>query len=92
MNDPKNFSQLNLVELERLASTWAEEYPIIEKITLYPGKISPNSGKEPKTHYVYIVRICSPPHRKDPVYQNTLKVAGNAEIVLYWTWRNTQKK
>lgn len=70
MNDPKNFSQLNLIELERLASTWVEEYPIIEKITLYSGKILPHSGKEPKTHYVFIVRICKRPHRKDVEYQN----------------------
>ena len=70
MNDPKNFTKLNLVELERLASTWAEEYPITEKITLYSAKIPPHSGKEPKTHYVFIARICKPPHRKDPGYQN----------------------
>ena len=70
MNDPKNFSKLNLIELERLASTWAEDYPIIEKITLYSGKIQPNSGKEPKTFYVFIVRICKRPPRKDTEYQN----------------------
>ena len=33
----KGFSELNLEELEVLASNWAQEYDVIEKITLYRG-------------------------------------------------------
>jgi hypothetical protein len=38
MNNSKDFRELNLPVLRRLAHEWAEEYPIIDKLLLFQGR------------------------------------------------------
>lgn len=49
----KGFSELNLEELEVLASNWAQEYDVIEKIALY-------RGVDARVRYVFVVTAPPP--------------------------------
>ena len=66
-DNPSYFPELNLYKLKGLAKSWAQEYPIIQRIVLYPAHKEVVSAE-----YVILVHISRVPAKLDEADEKTV--------------------